>query len=84
MDPAARHAATEETLALIGQLQTLTRELEPLQAQYRSWAREYQQTLVPHDRGEFNALLDRIKELKDQIASVRAALNALAALGGRR
>jgi len=72
-----------EALALVDRLDALTRELIPLQMQYRTWAREYQRTGVPHDRDEFNVALLRLKSLREQITHIRDALTALRVGGAK-
>jgi len=84
MNPVGRSTAADETLALVSQLKALTSEHDFLQKQYRAWAREYALTGVPHERDEFNRVLDRIADLKQEMADVRTALQALAAIGGAR
>lgn len=82
MDPTARSTAAERTLALYDRLDSLYRELTPLEQQYRAWAREYERTGVPHDTAEFRALLDQVRELRRQVADVRVTLRSLAVIGG--
>lgn len=74
----------ERTLALFDRLEALYRELTPLEARYRAWAREFQESGVPHDPDEFRALIERVQGLRHQIVDARAALKALAAIGGAR
>ncbi len=76
MDPATPGA---ETLALAARLTALTRELAPIRETYREWAREYEQTGIPRNRTEFSALVDRMKDVQDQLRDVRTALAAIAA-----
>ena len=83
MDPTARGGAAE-TLAVLDRLDALYGQLAPLERQYRDWAREYQQTGVPHDQSEFGDLQARIHAIRQRIGDARAALRALAAPGGAR